>query len=351
MRFRNAIWTYLIVTATAALIWGLAATATRERRSLVTTLHFNARDGGRWLIEPPQRRVTIEMEGSPLAIQNAEATLRPALGFPITAEPGETTVDLLSDLRTSESVLATGVRMLSVEPATLVVTFDDLRSMPASVRPGRSLAEQTKGQIEVEPPEVTMLVPSSLAPYLDESPVAEVLVEATALQELESDRRHVRTARVRLPEAAALRITEYGGNPDHVSFEPAAVDVSFILGSRIREITLENVRVQLAGPHEDFSEFDILLQPAVLRNVTVSGDEELIRRIETRSATVIAMLHLSNREKEQSIESKPIACFLVLEADGTAARPVTARVGDAAESPVINLSISRREQGTEGLRD
>jgi hypothetical protein len=59
----------------------------------------------------------------------------------------------------------------------------------------------------------------------------------------------------------------------------------------------------------------------------------------------VAVLHLSPREREARIESKPIAYFVALlpEAGGTiGGELVKARVGNSDQPPVINLKITPR---------
>jgi hypothetical protein len=96
------------------------------------------------------------------------------------------------------------------------------------------------------------------------------------------------------------------------------------------------VRVQLAGPPEDHLDYLVEVEDSVLRDVTIRADSNLIDRIEQREALVVAMLHVSSREKEQQITAKPISYFVVLYTDAsglTHGRIVEAEVAGSADLP------------------
>jgi hypothetical protein len=70
-----------------------------------------------------------------------------------------------------------------------------------------------------------------------------------------------------------------------------------------------------------------------------------VRRIQNNEVPVIAMLHLSSREKETRIESKRISGFIALvpEPNGaTRIQQVTGKAGDTTELPAIKLKIALR---------
>jgi len=133
---------------------------------------------------------------------------------------------------------------------------------------------------------------------------------------------------------------------DQVSIEPQRVRLSFAVRSRIRELTLDSVRVQLAGPPEDHRDYLVDVEDAVVRDVTIRADTNLIERIEAREALVVAVLHVSSREKEQQIERKAVSYFLALYTDSTGtpqSRIVEAEVAGSPDPPVIRLQIQRKD--------
>ena len=60
---------------------------------------------------------------------------------------------------------------------------------------------------------------------------------------------------------------------------------------------LNSVRVQTAGPPED-TEYVIAFEPKQLRDVVVSAPVDVIEKIESGDAVVIAIVHLKSTEKE-----------------------------------------------------
>lgn len=335
MSKHSDIWTLLIVTSVAGLIWFWAAAETRDHRSIPVRLNFVVPDQNDWIVSPAQRTVRLELEGSKLALDQAERVLRQPLAVEFTPTIGTKLIDVLGSIRMDEDLEATGVKVLSADPSVVEIDADEIVRVPARVRPTLP-GVQTVGEVEVRPAEVTVALPSRLRERWLGSITVEAFVERGRLDQLEPGRPHEIDVGVRpadgLPANAGL------------SIEPATVQLSFTMRSRIRETQLDNVRVQLAGPPEDYREFIVEVQDPILRNVTIRAEGDLIRRIESEEVTVVALLHLSNREKEQRIGSKPISYFLALvpRPDGsTRGVLVEGQIGDEPSPPPIRLNIER----------
>ncbi len=103
------------------------------------------------------------------------------------------------------------------------------------------------------------------------------------------------------------------------------------------------VRVQIAGPPEDHSEYVVEIDETdkQLANVTIKADGALIRQIERGEATVVALVHLSSSEKERRIESKAVTCFMALQPEG-GGTIVDAEVSGSSLMPVVRLQITDR---------
>jgi hypothetical protein len=190
---------------------------------------------------------------------------------------------------------------------------------------------QTVGEIEIDPPQAALIVPSLARSALPHEPFVHAVIEPQQLRDLAPSVRHTLTAALRVPEGVDL---------EGATIEPATAKVSFTIRSRIEEIVLDTVRVQLAGPHQDYDEYVIELEDT-LRSVRVWGEGELIRRIASGEVRVIGLLHLTSAEKERLIESKPLTCFMAIPTDGPV-QIVNAAVGASPQMPVVNLKISER---------
>jgi hypothetical protein len=331
---RNRLGTYLIVTAGALLIWLWAASETREQSTLFVRVRFAVSGEGRWQIDQPQVGVTVKVEGSVRAIGNADAASRQGVTVVLPAEPGPVTVDLIERLRLAEIIRAAGVTLLSAEPAAVDVTVDRMVPIRAAVRHELPPLTQTEGPVEIDPPTATVWAPTLQTARIPETLVVSAPVDQDALEQLEPGVRSTVRTRLQLPESIPFA--------SELVVEPLTAAITLTVRSRVRRTTRESVRVQLAGPHEDFLEYDIRLTPSVLHNVTIEADSETIRQINAGEATVVAMLHLSNREKEQSIAEKAVAYFLVLREGWVRGQQVLGWIEGSDGPPVISLSIERR---------
>lgn len=337
MTFRREFWTYLIVTAVTVLIWFWAAGETRDSKPLTVRVQFAVDDAASWVINPRQQVVSVTVEGSQLALQRAEEQMREAIRHQLTPSTGATTVDLMAVLREHPIIAETGVRILTAEPNTIELRMDEIVRVPARVRPHLPRV-QTVGDIEVDPPEVTVSMTRTLRQQLPAELLVEPQIDPDRLVGLEPDVMHTIEAPLRLPDAV-LAGTD-------VTIRPSTASFTFVVRSRIGEHTLDSVRVQVGGPPEDSREYVVDVEPTVLRNVTVRADAELISRIAAQEITVVAMVHLSSREKEQRIDRKRVSYFLAIvpTADGgTRGQLIEADVEGAGQPPLVNLDIQRKE--------
>ncbi len=343
--FRNEIWTYVIVTAVTLLVWFWAASETREQDVLYPTLRFTAASPAdqKWLVTPPDLTVTLRVEGSNRAIQEASAAVRGRLNVEIPPPGDSGTVDLTlaQVLAQQPDLREAGVSIVSVEPPFVELRVDEIVDVKAPVRvelPG----VQTEGEIVVEPREVTVSLPKRKAPPADGTLVVDAQVgPASNLMGLEPGRTHtLKDIPVRLPES--LR-GEQG-----VSVSPATVKtITFTVRSRIRQTTVDAVRVQVSGDPQNFSEYVIEIPESVLTGVVVSAESDLIQLIDSGAAKVAAILPLSTRDLEEGITSKRISHFraIITGTDGRERGAFVQASVDGEPAPLIQLRITKRDDG------
>ena len=144
---------------------------------------------------------------------------------------------------THKRVLASGVSVLSVDPPAIDIDVDSIEPHQARIRASLPGVELT-GAVRLDQSTAIVLIPSQLRSRLPDDLVVDAVIEASVLERLDPEIEHTRTARLRLPEES-LRFA------DAITLEPESVQMTFAIRSRLRQITLDSVRVQLAGPPED----------------------------------------------------------------------------------------------------
>ncbi len=336
MSWRDRLGTYVIVTIVSVLIWYWAAAETREQARRSLRLRLIPSDPASWVVTPEEVTVNAEMEGSRLALQKARILPMPlelTMGDELPAAPGPHRDNLVEIL--DKALRKTGVSVVSVEPPTIDFEIDALVTVTAPVHPVLPRL-QTEGAIVVDPPQAELSLPGRLRDPNGEELALEAYMPQPRLDRLEPGRTYTLSAKLRPPKEL------YGQKA--VSIDPSTVQVTFTVRSRIEEITLPSVRVQIAGPPEDHQEYAVEIdeKDRSLRDVTIKADGALIKQIEQGDVPVVALVHLSNTDKERRVESKPVTCFLALHPDGSGTI-VEAQTPDGAP-PVIHLRITERAE-------
>jgi hypothetical protein len=328
---RSKLWNYVTVTGIAVIIWFWAAGATRESQEVFAQVLFAPGDtSANWIVAPSGHAVQLTIEGSNWALKKAETLLHSPLTIRIAPRSGPAMVDLQRELSLDQSLRDTGVRVTSCDPRVMEVYTDRRERFTLPVRANLG-AVQSLGEIEVEPAEVSVIMPGLAKAQLPQQAAAEAAVRPEQLAGLTPGVRHTLTVPIVIPDAR---------NAEGLVIDPTSARVTFMLRARTASVTLETVRVQMAGPRQDFDEYAVSFDDT-LRDVAVTGDVDLIRRIGAGEVRVIAMLHLTANDKERAVNSKRISCFLALSTDGSIA-PIEGRVAGNPELPEIDLQIKPR---------
>lgn len=338
MSWHKEIWTYLIVTLVAVLIWAWAASETRERKTIPSArLEFAvAGQAGDWFITPGEASPTINIEGTNLAVQKLSRELQRPLRINVPVNDSHIALDLAEALRQQEKVLATGATIVSTEPATIDLNIEQIERQAVKVKailPGVT----AEGEVTIQPREVTVSLPRSVRQRLKPDFAIEAAVDRSELDALEPGVPQSLDVTLRFPEEIAA------GSDARIT--PSKARVSFTIRSRIRETLVDSVRVQIQGAAEDTHVTEV--EPKVLRGVTLMADADLSRKIESGDVPVIAVVHLRSSEKEAMIDHKEVSYFLAMETlpDGST-RYEQLKIKPGAAMPVINLKITPRAAST-----
>jgi len=341
MTLHRELGTFLTVALVTILIWSWAASETRDRQEVVLTLAFAG--GERDVIEPSSTRVTVTIEGSQLALQRAQALQDTPLRFErgkgqLKGESGTTIVfEVAGSLLEHERLAATGVTVISTQPASINLQLDELVDVEAPVRLTLP-ATQLDGDPVVTPDTVTLRIPKSLRDRRTVDFIVDAVGDRQRLQQLAPGRQHEMEIQLRAPEGID------NATRDRIQIEPPRVTAKFALRSQIAETLVESVRLQVACPHEVLSEFNVDLETTTLSDVTVSAPRDVIARIESGEAVVLGFVHLSSLECESGIESKPVTVFMALDRAQrglTRGTSVDVSIGDGVDAPTVALTITR----------
>jgi len=340
--WRHEFGSYVIITAVAVLVWIWAANETREPKTVSSTVRFNVPDNGAWIIEPNNYAVSMVVEGSRLAIQNVEALARNGFIIDLAPEVGVQAVDIESKLIANRALRESGAVLRSIDRPSATPSVDRLVPMQLTILPNLP-GVQFETQPKVEPATATLSLPSRL-----QSQFSDIRVQAFAGQDQTASLPEgvLRTLDVPLrilPDVLAAN--------EHVTVSPDKARLSFTIRSQTRELKLNQpVKVQLAGPFEDQRDFYVEFETDTLRDVTVIADADLVRRIESGEATVVAVVYLRSIEKERIAAGGtgsgelPVSYFMAMV--GNEGRSVRVRINGSDQPPLIKLKVTGRPRQT-----
>lgn len=333
-RIRNGIWSHLIVTIVTLLIWLWAAGETRDSRTFnVVRLQFAVTEPANWVITPPQQPLTIVVEGSPFSLQRADQLFRQALKVTLTATRGKQVIDVYERLPALDEFRELGVRLVSTEPQAVEVELDEIVRTQVRVKPVLP-GVTTEGEIDVEPSEVTVAAPSQALARYQRGVTVEAPVEGFEIESFQPGERQSLEVKLRTREGFA---------PSEVTITPPKARITFTVRSRTRELVLDTVPVQLSTPPEAIRSHVVELDTPELSQVPIVADAELIKRIENSEVPVVAVVHLSEREIQTRIDSKPISYLVALLPDGNGGvrgEQVRVRQPVAGSAPIVRLRIT-----------
>ncbi len=340
MAWRSELGSYLLITVVTALIWVWAAGETREERTIPSQVTILVPGNETWTIDPQVYAVSLQVEGSQTSIQNLQALAREGLAIEVTPDMAQQpqNVDLESAVRSLASLNETGVSLIGMDPPSAIVNIDRLVQIEVPVVPNLPGVQTVEAQPTVEPATVILTLPSRL-----QTQFGEPRVEAFMMQSASS----------LLPEGilqqkdVPLRIVpEQLADDEHVELSRSHVSMSFTIRSQTRELKLDRpVPIQLSGPWQDQNDYVVTIQTDGIRDVTITADANLIRRIEAGEATVVAILHLRSLDKErhsnlQNEDFVPTVYFMALQDHRV--QQVQAQIGDTMDPPVIDFTVTHR---------
>ena len=302
--------TIILVTIVAALVWMFAEAETLREHRAVVTLSLLTPDGPGLAVETEAglREVQVEvvLEGSAARLERVQRVLREALAITpgmegVPTAPGTYDVDVLRLLRAHPVLVGDGgsgglgggggVGVKRVEPGAIRVRVDEVVEviLPVIVRGDTDFTAPPV----VTPASVRLLAPRHEAMLVESSTssAALVILGAPELTRLTPGRQET------LP-GLAVRLPPEIASSTHARLDPPRVDVTLTVRNRTTQITVPRVPVTLRIAPDDLAQWDISIPPReqFLTDLTLTGPQDVLARIESGAIPVGAVVSLSREE-------------------------------------------------------
>ena len=307
------------------MVWFWAEANTKNSTVVEIKINFSPPAGSNSIISPFEKGAKITFQGTRSELEAAKVACSDGLTITVPTTDGTPNIDLVSRIAQLDAIRQTGVEVSDVDPDSISLSVKTMVSVEAVVVPVLDDV-QISGDVTVDPATVTLLIPSSVRDTLPESIQVTVSLSPNELALLQHGVVHTENVGVRLPAPLDL--------PD-IKIEPSTVSISFKIQSNTAKTLISQVRILLAGPAEDYSNYVIELPRKIISNVTVEADAELIDQIESGEATVFAIVRLASRDMEMSIGTKKITSFLAISENGNG-REVVASIEDQS---LLNIKL------------
>jgi hypothetical protein len=307
------------------MVWFWAEANTKNDTVVDIKINFSPPAGSNSIISPFKKTVKVTFQGSRSELEAAKVAYSDGLTITVPTTDGTPNIDLASRIAQLDAIRQTGVEVTDVDPKSILLSVKTMVSVEAVVVPILNDV-QVEGDITVDPATVTLLIPSSVHDTLPEAIQVTATLSPNELALLQHGVVHIENVGVRLP--ATLDLSD-------IKIEPSTVSISFTIQSNTAKTLISQVRILLAGPAEDYSNYVIELPRKIISNVTVEADAELIDQIESGEATVFAIVRLASRDMEMSIDTKKITSFLAISENGNG-REVVASIDDQS---LLNIKL------------
>lgn len=281
-----------VVLPVTLLIWLLAESeSTRQEKVRVELSVAAGPESARAIRVVPGQDfagvATVQIEGANAKVDaligRIRAPLRLEPGAPgVPLDPGTHAIDLQQALSQSPLLRESGVVVMAVEPATVLVQIDPVAQVEAKVRVELPSGAGMEGAIEVTPATVTLRVPEPAVRQLERDGQLEVVarIPPAALVGLPEGRRSmINAVPIELPPA----VRDLPG----VRLMPAQVSVGLTPRARVISLVIASVPVHVRIAASELDRWEIELSPEsrTLTNVTVTGPSELMETLRGTAAS------------------------------------------------------------------
>lgn len=295
--------TLVVVSIVTVLVWLFAESRTQRIETIAVPVELSAGGGGTVfrLVDADSWTGVVEMElAGPTALIDRlrSETLEGVtleIGDELPNEPGTRSVDVAEALRRDELFANSGVTVLRVLPGTVGLQTDRLDTLTLPVEVDLEGLE-TSGPVTVEPAEIVVRIPASIASGLELHARASVPPDKIAM-----------LAPGRRAPISQVPI-ELDGLPEGVwgmrLMQPRVV-VTLALPVRTETLTLREIGVRLSVQPSDLALWSIEIPPdeRVLEDVQISASVSVIQQIERGELTpgALALIDLGGVPEDESV--------------------------------------------------
>lgn len=290
--------TYILVTIITVLVWLYAESSTLQTDTIHPTIEFVEPTGQELLIEPkrPREQISVEIQGPTSQLQELDRLLNlgpirlPLLEGP---EPSQA-VDLYEELSAYLAEDTPGIRVIAVEPATVVkvrVERYDTKMLPIALDTGGHLV--TKAPPRFKPDQAAVKAPVTWLAGLDDDATLIAQLGPNELTLLVKDEEMRVTVKLTPPAALAAR------DSSRITITPENVDITITITEKTETCPLKPIPIFVRKPMSADRDYAVIRvdadQGEFLSGIEVKGPAESIAQIKDGDLKVWAELRLTNQ--------------------------------------------------------
>ncbi len=326
--FWNALKTIMLTTIIAGLVWLFAEAETLRDKEVDVRLILQPKSNSDLVVDVQgtvsrEFTVKLRLQGGSLRMDQAERQLTdlPVIltlgdeGVP--ASTGEHRIDLMSALRSHETLRELAVSLQSVEPKSLGIVVDEFMTRELAIHaipPADAIGLEFASTPIISPPRARVTLPRRDAERIGTDATLEAHISKIDFDRLTTGRQETLTnVRLRLP-ALANAASSGASNPTNATtntplratINPTTVDIQLVVRQRSAEFLLPRVPIDLRLPASELGKWSVSIPEDELNltDVRVVGPAELIQQVRDGRIPVRAAVNLSFDELARGVNAK-----------------------------------------------
>ncbi len=334
------IWSIVLVTVIALVIWLWASDETRQPVERPATIQVVSADPQGLAVKPSKGfPITLKILGSVRALQEVQPQLRGNVTIQtgssaVPNKVGEHLIDVAAALNASPIFNRTGATVIAADPPTVKIEINELQEVSVPVEvvvPGIKL----QAAATVEPATATVRISGQASGRLTNLKL-EAVVDPQVLAGLEQGKTQTIEGDWRIPQS-------FSSIADDIRIPPGRPKITLTPESQVSTTTVSRVPVQIAGLPSDLANYVVTIEEsdAYLRDVRLTGPVDQIRRIQNNDegVKIVAIVHLTSNDFALRVTRKAVSTWVLPPG-------VTFIADDLRSPPQVRLNIQDRRTTT-----